>query len=64
MAEVESTCPVTADPILLRVGPSGILAVYPDTTAVSFVTPEQAKLKENVVLNLSLRALLPFSDGR
>ncbi|MGH8717605.1 MAG: alkylmercury lyase MerB [Burkholderiales bacterium] len=51
VAEVESTCPATGDAILLTVGPSGIQAIYPDTTAVSFVTPEQAKLKENIVLN-------------
>lgn len=51
VAEVESTCPVTGDAILLTVGPSEIQAVCPDTTAVSFVTPEQAQLKENIVLN-------------
>ena len=51
VAEVESTCPVTGATILLTVGPSGIQALYPDTTAVSFVTPEQAKLKDNIVLN-------------
>lgn len=47
-AEVESTCPVTGNTVRLTVGSQGVDAASPDTV-VSFVTPEQAKIKENVV---------------
>lgn len=50
-AEVESNCPVSGETIRLTVAPGGIQAVDPLSTMVSFVTPEQAKVKENVVLN-------------
>lgn len=50
-AEVESNCPVSGETIRLTVAPGGIQAVDPFSTVVSFVTPEQAKVKENVVLN-------------
>lgn len=49
VAEVESTCPVTVETIRLTVGSQGVEAASPQSTVVSFVTPEQAKIKENVV---------------
>jgi alkylmercury lyase len=50
-AEVESTCPVSGDAIRLIVTPYGVEAVDPASTVISFVTPPQAGIKENVVLN-------------
>lgn len=50
-AEVESNCPVSGETIRLTVAPGGIQAVDPRDTMVSFITPEQAKVKENIVLN-------------
>lgn len=51
VTEVKSNCPVSGETIRLTVGAGGIQAVDPLSTMVSFVTPEQAKVKENVVLN-------------
>jgi len=51
VAEVESHCPVTSDLIQLTVSSRGVEAANPESTVISFVTPAQAKLKENVVLN-------------
>lgn len=50
-AEVESACPVTGDTIRLTVDPDGIKSVQPVSPVVSFLTPQQTKIKENVVLN-------------
>lgn len=49
--EVESNCPESGETIRLTVTPGGVRTVDPLSTVVSFVTPEQAKVKENVVLN-------------
>lgn len=51
VAEVESNCPVSGETMRLTVAPAGIQAVDPLDAVMSFVTPEQAKVKENVVLN-------------
>jgi alkylmercury lyase len=51
VAEVESLCPASDDMIRLTVGPRGIAAADPANTMVSFVTPDRAQIKENVVLN-------------
>ena len=51
VAEVESACPVSGEAIRLTVSPLGVEAVHPESTVVSFVTPERAKVEEDVVLN-------------
>lgn len=50
-AEIESNCPVSGDVIRLIVTPYGVEAVEPTGTVISFVTPQQAVVKENIVLN-------------
>lgn len=50
-AEVESACPVSGEAIRLTVSLLGVEAVHPGSTVVSFVTPERAKVEEDVVLN-------------
>ncbi len=62
-AEVESACPVTNDAIYLTVDPDGIKSVQPVSAVVSFVTPEQAKIKENVVLNFCHHVHFLRSEG-
>ena len=51
VAKVESTCPVSGDTIRLTVAPTGIEAASPAAAVISFVTPQQSELKENVLLN-------------
>ena len=51
VAEVESPCPVTGEAIQLTVGPEGIALANPESAVVSFVTPDRARIEENVVRN-------------
>jgi alkylmercury lyase len=48
-ANITSTCPVTNQPITLKVSPKGIETVYPADAIVSFITPDVEKIKQNVV---------------
>lgn len=50
-ARVESPCPVTGEKIRLTVTPAGVERLEPAAAVMSFMTPEQAKLRENVILN-------------
>jgi len=50
-AEIESNCPVSGDAIRLIVTPYGVEAVEPASTVISFVTPQQAELRENIALH-------------
>lgn len=50
-AEVESSCPVTGDAIRLAVNPREVQSVDPVGTMMSFVAPDESKVRENVVLN-------------
>jgi len=47
-AHVTSTCPVTQKEIKLIVSPAGIKAVNADEVWVSFVSPDENELRENV----------------
>jgi alkylmercury lyase len=49
--EVGSTCPVSGDSIRLLVTPYGVEAADPASTVISFVTPRQADIREDVILN-------------
>ena len=48
---VESACRVSGERIRLTVTPSEIRMADPTSTAVSFVTPDESKVKRDVVLN-------------
>lgn len=48
-AEVESECPVSKKAISLRVTPEGVASVRPESVVLSFLTPERARIEENVV---------------
>jgi alkylmercury lyase len=48
---VESTCPVTGNKIRLTVAPDGVKQLDPADSVMSFLTPEAAKVRENVILN-------------
>ena len=50
-AHVESSCPVTGETIRLTVSPSEVESFEPVSTVVSFLIPEAAKAKENIVTN-------------
>jgi alkylmercury lyase len=50
-ARVESTCPMTGDKIRLTVAPEGIKELDPASAIMSFMTPNAAKIRENVILN-------------
>jgi alkylmercury lyase len=50
-ARVESTCPVTGEKIRLTVAPDRVKQCTPRDTFVSFLTPEAARIRENVILN-------------
>ena len=50
-ARVESRCPVTGEAIRLTVAPEGVRQLDPPGAVLSFVTPEEAKVRENVILN-------------
>jgi alkylmercury lyase len=51
VAEVESPCPVTGEVVRLKVSPNGIESANPESAVVSFVTPDRARIEENVVRN-------------
>ena len=48
-AEVCSKCPVSEEDIYLKVSPTGILEVRPASVVVSFVMPDPAGIKKDVV---------------
>ena len=48
-ADVLSVCPITGRPIRVSVRPDRIETFEPANAAMSFVTPETAKIQENVV---------------
>ena len=48
-ADVESTCPVTGDKIRLTISPEKVEKLEPPGAVMSFVTPEAAKIREDVV---------------
>jgi len=48
-ADVESTCPVTGDPIRLTVTPNGIECFSPSGAVMSLVAPEANKIREDVI---------------
>lgn len=50
-ARVESTCPVTGAQIRLTVAPEGVRHIDPASTVMSFMIPEAAKIRENVIAN-------------
>lgn len=50
-ANIESACPVSEERISMTVTPRGVADVRPASTMLSFVTPEQAKVEENVILH-------------
>jgi alkylmercury lyase len=50
-AEVESECPVSGQPISLRVTRRGAEAVSHPAAVVSFVTPQQGKIEQDVIRN-------------
>ena len=50
-ALVESTCPVTGERIHLKVAPDEVKELNPTDAAMSFVTPEASRIRENVILN-------------
>ncbi|HWP48513.1 MAG TPA: alkylmercury lyase MerB [Candidatus Limnocylindrales bacterium] len=50
-ARVESTCPVTGAKIRLTVTPKDVKQLDPAGAVMSFITPEAAKIRENVIAN-------------
>ncbi|MGH7408236.1 MAG: organomercurial lyase, partial [Candidatus Methylomirabilales bacterium] len=50
-ARVESSCPVTGDRIRLTVTPEGVEQLDPAGAVMSFLTPEEVKFRENVILH-------------
>lgn len=50
-ADVESECPVSGERISMRVGRDGLESVSHGGAVVSFVTPQQGKIEENVIRN-------------
>ena len=46
VAEIESTCPQTKQPIRLTVGPDGVRAVEPQETVVSFLYPDPREFEQ------------------
>jgi len=48
-AQVQSRCAVTNEVIRLRVSPEAVSDLSPTDTVLSFITPEAAKVQENVV---------------
>lgn len=49
VADVESSCPLTGDPIALRAGPRGVETVQPDEAVLSFVMPREADVERNLI---------------
>jgi len=50
-AKVDSECPVTNTKIQLEVSPDRIHSVKPDGVVMSIITPEKAKLDENIIMH-------------
>ena len=50
-AQIESQCPVSQEPIHLTVTPSQVTTVEPDSTTLSFLTPDAGAVKDNIVSN-------------
>ncbi len=50
-AHVESRCPVTSDAIQLTVTPQEVKELNPPGVVISFLTPEETKIRENVIVN-------------
>ena len=50
-ARVESSCPVTGAKIRLTVAPDGVKLLDPGGAVMSFVMPDAAKIRDNVILN-------------
>jgi alkylmercury lyase len=48
-AEVESKCALTGEKVRLTITPNGITQTDPDNLGLSFVAPEEARIKENVI---------------
>ena len=46
VAEIESACPQTKQPIRLTVGPDGVRAVEPQDTVVSFLLPDPREFEQ------------------
>lgn len=51
-AQVESTCPISGQPIRLTVGPSGLEECEPRRAFVSVVTPEASQVQQDVRKNV------------
>jgi alkylmercury lyase len=49
VAEIESTCPLTKQPIRLTVGPDGVRAVEPQDTVVSFLLPDPREFEQTTM---------------
>ncbi|MCI0606809.1 alkylmercury lyase MerB [bacterium] len=50
-AQVESHCPVTGDAIQLTVTPQSTTGLQPAGVVMSFLTPQENKIRENIILN-------------
>lgn len=50
-AQIESRCPVTRELIHLTVTPNQVTTVEPDSTTLSFLTPDAGAVKDNIVAN-------------
>ncbi len=50
-AEVYSICPVSKEEIYLKISPDIINEVKPASTVISFIKPDVAKIREDVVIN-------------
>lgn len=49
VAEIESTCPQTKQPVRLTVGPDGVRAVHPRDTVVSFLFPDPREFEQTTM---------------
>jgi len=50
-AHVESTCPVSGKKIYLTVSPKQLKKIEPTGAVMSLITPEAAKIRENVIMH-------------
>ncbi len=50
-ADVTSECPVSGRAIKLRVTPTGVASAQPSSTVLSFLTPERARIEDDVIQN-------------
>lgn len=48
-SDVDSRCPITGNPIVLRIGPGGVETVQPETVVVSFLLPREADIEKSVI---------------